>query len=98
LLKNYRGKINLIYIDPPFDSKADYVKKVQFRGQKMEGQSQGIMEEKQYSDIWGKDEYLQFMFERLLLLRELLSDDGSIYLHCDWHKNHHLRCLMDEVF
>ena len=90
--------MKLIYIDPPFDSKADYVKKVQFRGQKMEGQNQGIMEEKQYSDIWGKDEYLQFMFERLLLLRELLADDGSIYLHCDWHKSHHLRCLMDEVF
>ena len=56
------------------------------------------MEEKQYGDIWGKDEYLQFMHERLLLLRELLSDTGSIYLHCDWHKAHHLRCLMDEIF
>lgn len=98
LLKEYRGEINLIYIDPPFDSKADYVKKVKFRGKKLEGQHQSLMEEKQYSDIRGKDEYLQFMFERLLLLRELLSDDGSIYLHCDWHKSHHLRCIMDEVF
>lgn len=55
-------------------------------------------EEKQYGDIWTNDEYLQFMYERLLLMRELLSDKGSIFMHCDWHKNHHLRCLMDEVF
>ncbi|MCK9467090.1 MAG: site-specific DNA-methyltransferase [Candidatus Absconditabacterales bacterium] len=98
LLKEYRGKINLIYIDPPFDSKADYVKNIQFKGQKIKGLEQNLFEEKQYSDIRGKDEYLQFMYERLLLLRELLSDNGSIYLHCDYHKSHHLRCLMDEVF
>lgn len=98
LLKEYRGKINLIYIDPPFDSKADYVKNIQFKGQKIKGLEQNLFEEKQYSDIRWKDEYLQFMFERLLLLKELLSDNGSIYLHCDWHKSHHLRCLMDEVF
>jgi len=98
LLKEYRGKINLIYIDPPFDSKADYVKNIQFKGQKIKGLEQNLFEEKQYSDIRWKDEYLQFMYERLLLLRELLSDNGSIYLHCDYHKSHHLRCLMDEVF
>ncbi|MBS8122034.1 DNA methyltransferase [Candidatus Vampirococcus lugosii] len=98
LLKDYKGKIDLIYIDPPFDSKADYVKKVKFKGKKIEAQEQSIFEEKQYGDIWGKDEYLQFMYERLLLLRELLSDTGSIYLHCDHHKSHHLRCMMDEVF
>lgn len=98
LLKDYKGKINLIYIDPPFDSKADYVKKIKIKGKEVSGWEQSIMEEKQYGDIWGKDEYLQFMYERLLLLRELLSDTGSIYLHCDWHKSHHLRCLMDEIF
>lgn len=59
---------------------------------------QGIIEQTQYTDIWRNDTYLQFMFERLILLRELLSDEGSIYLHCDSNKNHHLRFLMDEVF
>jgi len=98
LIKEYRGKVDLIYIDPPFDSKADYIKKVQIRGEKVEGQSQSLLEEKQYTDIWEKDEYLQFMYERLLLMRELLSDTGSIYLHCDWHKGAFLRLIMDEVF
>lgn len=98
LLKQYRGKVDLIYIDPPFDSKADYVRKVQIRGEKIEGQVQGLLEEKQYTDIWEKDEYLQFIYERLLILRELLSETGSIYLHCDWHKGSHLRLIMDEIF
>ena len=97
LLKEYRGKINLIYIDPPFDSKADYKKKIELRGKKTESDPSNF-EEKQYGDIWTNDEYLQFMYERLILIRELLSDTGSIYLHCDWHKSHHLHCLMDEVF
>lgn len=98
LLKEYRGKVDLIYIDPPFDSKAEYVKKVQLRGEKVEGVPQGLLEEKQYTDIWEKDEYLQFMYERLLLMRELLSDIGSIYLHADWHKGSYLRLIMNEVF
>ena len=98
LLKEHRGGIDLIYIDPPFDSKADYVKKVKIRGEKVEGTGQGLFEEKQYTDIWEKDEYLQFMYERLLLMKELLADTGSIYLHCDWHKNAQLRLVMDEVF
>jgi DNA modification methylase len=98
LLKNYRGKVDLIYIDPPFDSKADYVKKVKLNGQKLDGLDQGVIEQMQYTDMWEKDEYLQFMYERLIILRELLSDTGSIYLHCDWHKNSHLRLIMDEVF
>ena len=97
LLKDYRGKIDLIYIDPPFDSKADYKKKIKLKGQTVES-DQSTFEEKQYGDIWTNDEYLQFMYERLILCRELLSDTGSIYLHCDWHKSHHLRMLMDEVF
>lgn len=98
LLKDYRGKIDLIYIDPPFDSKADYVKRVKIRGEQVEGVQESILEEKQYTDIWENDEYLQFMYERLLLLKELLSDTGSIYLHCDWHKDGYLRLVMDEVF
>ncbi len=83
LLKDYRGKVDLIYIDPPFDSKADYVKTVKIRGQKIEGEQQSVLEEKQYSDIWENDEYLQFIYERLLIMRELLSDKGSFWLHCD---------------
>lgn len=98
LLKTHRGKIDLIYIDPPFDSKADYVKKVKIRDERVGGTPQGIFEEKQYTDIWERDEYLQFMYERLLIMRELLSEKGSIYLHCDWHRNSYIRLIMDEVF
>jgi site-specific DNA-methyltransferase (adenine-specific)/adenine-specific DNA-methyltransferase len=98
LLKQYRGKIDLIYIDPPFDSKADYVRKVQLRDEKVEGLQQGLLEEKQYTDIWEKDEYLQFMYERLLIMKELLSEKGALYLHCDWHKSSYLRLILDEVF
>ena len=102
LANGFRGKVKLIYIDPPFDSGADYVRKVQLRGGaatvKIEGESYNLGEQIQYTDIWANDNYLQFMYERLILLKELLADNGSIWLHCDWHKNHLLRCLMDEVF
>ncbi len=97
LLKEFRGKVDLIYIDPPFDSKADYKKTISLRGKKAESDT-STFEEKQYGDIWTNDEYLQFMYERLILCRELLSDTGSIYLHCDWHRSHYLRGLLDEVF
>lgn len=97
LLKTYRGQVDLIYIDPPFDSKADYKKKIKLRGKELQNDT-SMLEEKQYTDMWSNDEYLQFMYERLVLMRELLKDTGSIYLHCDWHKSHHLRCIMDEIF
>ncbi len=97
MLKKYRGKIKLVYIDPPFDSKADYKKKIQLRGEKFTNDYNSF-EEKQYTDIWTNDEYLQFMYERLILIKELMDDDGSLYLHCDWHKSHLLRCLLDEIF
>jgi DNA modification methylase len=97
LLKKYRGKIKLIYIDPPFDSKADYKKKIQLKGKTVTS-DQLAFEEKQYTDIWTDDEYLQFMYERLIVMRELLADDGSIFVHCDWHKGHFMRCILDEVF
>lgn len=97
LLKKYRGQVDLIYIDPPFDSKADYKKRISLKGQNIENDNTAF-EEKQYTDIWSNDEYLQFMYERLVLLRELLSDTGTIYIHCDWHKSHYLRCIMDEIF
>ena len=97
LLKTYRGKINLIYIDPPFDSKADYKKRIELKGKKVEN-DRSAFEEKQYTDIWTNDEYLQFIYERLILMRELLSDQGSIYLHCDPTMSHYIKIMMDEVF
>lgn len=97
LLKDYRGKIDLIYIDPPFDSKADYKKKIKLRGKTIEN-DQSTFEEKQYGDIWTNDDYLQFLYERIVLCRELLSDNGSLYLHCDYHKSHQIRMILDEVF
>ncbi|MDM8520280.1 site-specific DNA-methyltransferase [Anaerolineales bacterium HSG6] len=97
LLKEYRGKVQLVYIDPPFDSKADYKKKVKLKGISVDNDFNSF-EEKQYEDIWTNDEYLQFMYERLILMRELLQDNGVIYLHCDWHKSHYLRCILDEIF
>lgn len=97
MLKKYRGEIDLIYIDPPYDSKADYKKKIELKGEKIFNDNNSF-EEKQYSDIWTNDAYLQFMYERLVIMRELLSKKGSIYVQCDWHKSHHIRMLMDEVF
>ena len=97
LLKKYRGKVQLIYIDPPFDSNANYKKKIELKGKKVINDYNSF-EEKQYGDIWTNDEYLQFMYERLILCKELLSDTGCIYLHCDCRKAHHLRAILDEIF
>lgn len=98
LLKEYRGKINLIYIDPPFDSRADYRRKIEVRGIGTAESDSSSFEEKQYGDIWNNDEYLQFMYERLTILYQLLSESGAIYIHCDWRKSAQLRCLCDPIF
>jgi len=101
LAHGYRGKVNLIYIDPPFDSGADYVRKVQLRGvstAKVEGEAHSLGEQIQYTDIWANDMYLQFMYERLLLLKELLADNGSIYVHMDHNQVHYIKLVCDEVF
>lgn len=97
LLKEYRGKVDFIYIDPPYDSAADYNRKIKIKGNSLKSDASSF-EEKQYSDIWTNDEYLQFMFERLVLIRELMSENAVIAIHCDWHKSHHLRCILDEIF
>ncbi|MCL0038359.1 site-specific DNA-methyltransferase [Thermodesulfovibrionales bacterium] len=98
----FRGKIDLIYIDPPFKSGADYVRKVELRGLKnlgrIEEDDASILQQTMYFDIWNNDSYLQFMYERLMLLKELLADTGSIYVHLDWHVGHYIKLLMDEVF
>jgi len=97
LLKKYRGKVDLIYIDPPFDSKADYKKKIILKGEKIENDHTSF-EEKQYTDIWNNDEFIQFLYERLILLKELLSETGSIYVHMDWRTNAYTKLIMDEIF
>ena len=99
-VNGFRGKIDLIYIDPPFASGANYVRKVALRGKKdkIEAEGYSVTEQIQYTDIWANDTYLQFMYERLILMRQLLSEKGSIYLHCDSTMSHSLKLIMDEVF
>ncbi|MBI5639334.1 MAG: site-specific DNA-methyltransferase [Nitrospirae bacterium] len=98
-LPSMRGKIDLVYIDPPFDSKADYRTKITLPGTTIE-QKPTVLEQFAYSDTWkdGTVSYLQMIYPRLVLMRELLSDQGSIYVHLDWHVGHYVKVLMDEVF
>jgi DNA modification methylase len=101
LLKEFKGKIDLIYIDPPFDVGADFTMNVPI-GDKTEtvGKDQSALEMVAYRDMWGKgtDSYLYMMYERLVLMRELLSDKGSIYVHLDWRVVHPIKIIMDEIF
>lgn len=97
LLKEFRGKVDLIYIDPPFDSKADYNKKIKIKGQTSVN-AYSSFEEKQYTDIWANDDYLQFMYERLALMRELLSPKGALIVHVDQKQVHRVRIILDELF
>lgn len=101
LLEKFAGKINLIYIDPPFATGADFKFKIQI-GEEAEEitKEHSIIEEKAYRDTWGKglDSYLQMMYERLVLMRELLAENGSIYVHLDWHVGHYIKVMMDEIF
>ena len=94
-----RGKIDLIYIDPPFDSKADYRTKVALPGVELE-QRPTVIEQFAYSDTWsdGTASYLAMIVPRLILMRELLADTGSIYVHLDWHVGHYVKIVMDELF
>lgn len=94
-----RGKIDLIYIDPPFDSKADYRTKITLPGTTID-QKPTVLEQFAYSDTWadGTASYLAMIVTRLILMRELLSETGSIYVHLDWHVGHYVKLVMDEVF
>ncbi len=94
-----RGKVDLIYIDPPFDSKADYRTKVTLPGVEIE-QKPTVIEQFAYSDTWsdGTASYLAMITPRLILMRELLADTGSIYVHLDWHVGHYVKIILDEVF
>ena len=94
-----RGAIDLIYIDPPFDSKADYRTRVSLPGVEVE-QRPTIIEQFAYSDTWseGTASYLEMITPRLILMRELLSDRGSIFVHLDWHVGHYVKIVMDSIF
>lgn len=98
-LESMRGKIDLIYIDPPFDSKADYRTKVMLPGVDLE-QKPTVLEQFAYADTWkdGTVSYLKMLYPRLALMKELLSDKGSIYVHIDWHVGHYVKLLLDDVF
>jgi adenine-specific DNA-methyltransferase len=94
-----RGKVDLIYIDPPFDSKADYRTKVTLPGVEIE-QKPTVIEQFAYSDTWndGTSSYLAMITPRLILMRELLADSGAVYVHLDWHVGHYVKLVLDEVF
>ena len=98
-LSSMRGKIDLIYIDPPFDSKADYRTKIHLPGTDIE-QKPTVIEQFAYSDTWkdGTVSYLQMMVPRLILMRELLSDRGSLCVHLDYHVGHYVKIILDEIF
>lgn len=94
-----QGGLKLIYIDPPFDVGADFSMDIEIGGDTFT-KKPNILEEIAYRDTWGQgaDSFIAMIHERLTLMRDLLADDGTIYVHCDWRVNHHLRQVLDEVF
>lgn len=95
----FRGQVDLVYIDPPFDSKADYRTKITLPGATIDHKPT-ILEQFAYSDTWssGTASYLRMITPRLILIRELLADTGSLFLHLDWHVSHYVKIVLDEVF
>ncbi len=94
-----QGGLKLIYIDPPFDVGADFSMDIEI-GDDTFTKKPNILEEIAYRDTWGKgaDSFIAMIYERLILMRDLLAEDGSIYVHCDWHVNHLMRSVLDEIF
>ena len=94
LIPKFSNKIKLIYIDPPYATGGNFESKTFI------GESKTFEKKKAYSDMWdgGIDEYIEFLYERLLLMRSLLSEKGSIYVHLDWHVSHYIKVIMDEIF
>ena len=99
LLDEYAGRVKLVYIDPPFDTGADFSFRVSV-GDRAVTKQPSVLEEHAYRDTWGKgrQSYLAMMYERLVLLHELLADDGSLYLHCAPNVSHYLKLVCDEIF
>lgn len=98
-LPSMRGKIDLIYIDPPYDSKADYRTKITLPDCNLE-QRPNVLEQFAYSDTWkeGTVSYLKYMYPRLYLMKELLSEQGNFYIHLDWHVSHYVKLILDNIF
>ena len=104
LLPEFAGKVNLIYIDPPFDTGADFSFTATIPDNPETDDNEettftkqpSILEQKAYRDTWGRglDSYLQWFYETIVMLRELLADNGSIYVHLDWHIGHYVKCLL----
>lgn len=100
-LKSQNIKVDLVYIDPPFASGANYAKKIYLRnGNKtqFENDDNSIGEEIMYGDIWQKEDYLNWLYERLLAIREVMNEKASIYVHLDWHIGQYVKIMLDEVF
>lgn len=109
-LKEQGIKVDLVYIDPPFASGADYAKKVYIRRnplvakaikqaeQELEDDEFKAFEEKMYGDIWDKEKYLNWMYENLMSIRSVMSENASIYVHLDYHIGHYVKILLDEIF
>lgn len=109
-LKDKGIEVDLVYIDPPFASGADYAKKIYVRRnplvqkaindaeQQLDNGDMMMFEEKMYGDIWDKERYLNWMYENLMAIKEVMSDTASIYVHLDYHIGHYVKILMDEIF
>ena len=109
-LKEQGVEVDLVYIDPPFASGADYAKKIYIRrnplvqkaiaeaGQNLDNSEMQAFEEKMYGDIWDKERYLNWMYENLMAIKSVMSDTASIYVHLDYHIGHYVKILMDEIF
>ena len=103
-------QVDLVYIDPPFASGADYAKKVYIRRNpkvaaaiaqaesELDIEELKAFEEKMYGDVWDKERYLNWMYENLMAIKSIMSDEASIYVHLDWHIGHYVKILMDEIF
>ncbi len=109
-LREQGKKVDLVYIDPPFASGADYAKQVYVRRnpklaaeikaaeQELEDEELRSFEEKMYGDVWDKEKYLNWMYENLTAIKSVMSENASIYVHLDWHIGHYVKVLMDEIF
>lgn len=109
-LRSQNKTVDLVYIDPPFASGADYAKKIYIRRnpkiaekikeseQTMDSDELRAFEEKMYGDVWDKEKYLNWMYENLVAIRSVMSDSASIYVHLDYHIGHYVKILMDEIF
>ena len=109
-LKEQGVEVDLVYIDPPFASGADYAKKIYIRRnplvqkaikdaeQTLDNDDMKTFEEKMYGDIWDKERYLNWMYENLMAIKSVMSENASIYVHLDYHIGHYVKILMDEIF